>query len=76
MYQSVGDTTGDYAAVEAGLRSYAPDGHVRVVAPVSEVTLSTGERAAALTFTPGQARNLAAVLLRAADIAEAAPPAK
>ncbi|MEU7243353.1 hypothetical protein [Streptomyces sparsogenes] len=74
MKQRISDDSGDYVTVEAGEDSIAADGDVRLFAPATENTISTGEPVAVLSFSPARARELAAALLRAADEAEERTP--
>ncbi|MYW29690.1 hypothetical protein [Streptomyces sp. SID2119] len=70
MEAKINDTDGAFISVEAGVDSIASDGSVRVYAPANELAIPRDEPMALLDFTPTQARELAAALLRAADEAE------
>ncbi|MCM2391763.1 hypothetical protein [Streptomyces albipurpureus] len=70
MRYTIEDEDGDYLTVEAGAETIAADGEVRVFGPATERTVGHDEPSTVISYTPAQARELAAALDRAADEAE------
>lgn len=70
QFEMITEDDGDRVTVDAGEDSIAADGVVRVFALANEYTIDKDRPCAVLDVSPSEARELAAALLRAADVVE------